>query len=311
MTVAECLKSIDESLQGDFFAWGNCRYSMKLLECIWDLVPPVACDLHQLSTFTRLTIMKLLSPESDYEKQLANALYKKFVDKKEIENDVKATDIYSYLKTGTSKFKMDKSKVVLDKYYFRYFCTLIGVNLKESEINNVFKAFDTDNSKTISYDEFIEFTGQKGDISEAMNKKCIWETSCKFCGMPVYKDEANAELVSHKVRLKNKYINDLHKIDFETPKKCERSLCDIETKKKNIRILRYLAYPQILLEKQAARLTSIPIPAKPKLSYEIVDGKDKNDYMFEEKTGEFSDSKYNENNNNNNNKNQTYIKLKY
>lgn len=46
MTVAECLKSIDETLKEDFFVWGGVRYSPHLLEAIWDLVPPVACDVY-------------------------------------------------------------------------------------------------------------------------------------------------------------------------------------------------------------------------------------------------------------------------
>lgn len=46
MVVAECLKSIDETLKDDFFTWGSVRYSQHLLEAIWDLVPPVSCDVY-------------------------------------------------------------------------------------------------------------------------------------------------------------------------------------------------------------------------------------------------------------------------
>lgn len=51
----------------------------------------------------------------------------------------------------------------------------MGIHLNQNEIDKVFKAFDTDNSKTISYQEFIDFTGPNGSVSEAMKKKCIWD----------------------------------------------------------------------------------------------------------------------------------------
>lgn len=118
--------------------------------------------------------MKILSPESDFERQLANTFYEKFTRLKI--DDINPTIIYSYLKTGIEKqSKIPKENFVLHHRDFNYFCSLMGIHLNQNEIDKVFRAFDTDNSKTISYQEFIDFTGPNGSVSEAMKKKCIWD----------------------------------------------------------------------------------------------------------------------------------------
>lgn len=90
---------------------------------------------------------------------------------------VNPTMIYSILKDGIeNQDEIKKELFVLDHRDFNYFCSLMGIHLNQNEIDKVFKAFDIDNSKTISYDEFIEFTGPNGSVSEAMKKKCIWDS---------------------------------------------------------------------------------------------------------------------------------------
>lgn len=46
--VGENLKVIDYSLEGDFYEWCECRYSNHLSHVIWDMLPPIACDVYLL-----------------------------------------------------------------------------------------------------------------------------------------------------------------------------------------------------------------------------------------------------------------------
>lgn len=74
---------------------------------------------------------------------------------------------------------------------------------------------------------------------------------------------------SHILRKSNKFISDMHNNkDFETPKKCEKSMCNrsiykvyyiiwIETMGNNMKILRYLAGPELIKEKIAKTLQTV------------------------------------------------------
>ncbi|KAG9414704.1 hypothetical protein AC1031_008109 [Aphanomyces cochlioides] len=175
--VGQALKGVDRTLLAAWMEWSDGFMTQGRCRILWESFPPIACDVHSMSSAIRDIFLKLLHrKEVNYKEAFLNHATKKHLKavKEGLADDEEMKDedkLQAYAQMTTKEFAK--------------FLAVVGIILQPEECERVVEYFDSNGDGT----EFLAVTGEErptqchGDTEIALKDVCMWETVCHECGM--------------------------------------------------------------------------------------------------------------------------------
>ena len=165
------LKRIDRTLISEWSQWCDNVFTSSITLILWDFFSPQSCDVHCASySQVRDSFMKLLRPGVDYRETFVEFAEKKIINK-QIEAFKDEKDYFRQDREEKEELdqqieslrKESMAKVALSKSEMSTLLLSMGIHMKESELNSLIDAFDSNGDGVVTLTEFIDFIGPKRD----------------------------------------------------------------------------------------------------------------------------------------------------
>ncbi len=270
LDVGKALKSIDRNLYFQWVEWAGGFVSNYKCQVLWDYFPPKCCDIHSAAySGMRDTFLKLLRPGLDYVAVFNRQCRRKWVKLENLADESETKDLEDFLK---EEFKTDEppSRVEdaldlfeLNKKDMSRIMKDLGLKMEGEQLRRLIDAFDTDGSGTVNKKEFISFCcadggnarpAVRGDTAAVLERKCIFETTCCFTGMP------NAFVVTAGKSKKGK--NEAHCRIIEKQDGTIRRIVELEERRRRWNILKQFGICEDLSVDELIELEDQKPPAK-------------------------------------------------